>query len=140
MSMILTSAIGGNQFDKARELMSPVVVSDTCTFRVPSSSRGERDHKLQLDDPELPGSISCTCEAGEMGKPCWAMARVLDALGALRAAGVYVCRGALSTRAALEESAGAIEPPMRAAIVGGGEMALLRMSATPLAGMLINVP
>lgn len=138
MAMIPTTQVGGNQFAKARGLMSAVVVIDSRTFRVPSSSRGERDHKIHIDDTERPRAVSCTCESGELGRPCWAMARVLDALETLRSANVYVCRGAASTREALEEAAGAVEPPLRAMFLDG-ELALLRRSATPLAGMVLNV-
>src|SRR5436305_11041459 len=102
------SAVGGSQFAKARMLKSPVAVIDPSTFRIPSSSRDERDHKVQLDDPENPAAVSCTCEAGEMGKPCWAMARALDALEVMRAGNIFVAPGAPSSWAALKYMASAL--------------------------------
>jgi hypothetical protein len=136
--MIQTQAVGGNQYEKARRLMSPVVVADSCTFRVPSDSRGKRDHKIQLDDPERPAAISCTCEAGAIGKPCWAMARVLDALEVLRANNVYVNRGAHSSWAALQAAASAVSTSPAAGIVEG-DLALI-WGDGPQAGVLYNIP
>lgn len=138
MPMISIQSIGGNQYEKARRLMSPVAVTDACTFRIPSSSRDERDHKVQFDDPELPGACSCTCEAGERGRPCWAMARALNALAALRKQNVYIWRGAASSWEALMSVASAIEQQPVAAIVEG-ELALV-WGKEPRSGVLYNVP
>lgn len=138
MTMILIHTIGINQYEKARRLMSPVVVVDSCTFRVPSESRGKRDHKIQLDDPERPTALSCTCEAGLMGRPCWAMARVLDAQEKLRANNIYVSRGAASSWVALEEEASALLPPPRAGIYDG-DLELIWGGEQPEPGMLYRI-
>jgi hypothetical protein len=136
--MIPIQHLTGNQFEKARRLNAPVVVCDARTFRVPSSRRGERDHRLQLDDAERPHAVSCTCEAGERGRVCWAMARVLDALDELRACNIYVSPGAPSSWSASEAWAGALEPEPRAGIVDG-DLALM-WGGHPEAGVLYNIP
>lgn len=140
MAMILIDGVGRKQFERAQELRSPVVVSDRRTFRVPSSRPGERDHKIQLDDPELPRAYSCTCDAGLMGRPCWAIARVLDALEDLRAAGVYVCRDAASVRGALDDCASALVPLATATFDERGNPTLLWGGEAPEAGLLYAVP
>ena len=139
MPMIQIDVVGRNQFVRAHELRPPVVVSDRCTFRVPSSRPGGRDHKIQLDDPELPLAYSCTCDAGLVGRPCWAIARVLDALEDLRAAGVYVCRDAASVRGALDDFAGALTRPTAAGFGAAGELVMLWSGQEPEAGMLYAI-
>jgi hypothetical protein len=139
MATIPVTLVGDNQFQKARRLMSPVVVVDSCTFRIPSDSlNGERDHKVQLDDPERPHALSCTCEAGTRGLACWGMARVLDALGTLRAANVYVSKGAASSLEALAAQASAFAPA-EASFGADGDFEL-RWGGHPKTGEVYVVP
>ena len=138
--MIPVSLIEGNQFTKARGLLNlPVVATAACTFRVPSSSRGERDHKVQLDDPQHPGACSCTCEAGLMSQACWAMARVLLALAHLRAGNVHVFRGAESAQAGLEAAAGALEPLGPSTFHEDGDVGVLWRGQPPEAELLFSI-
>ena len=140
MPTIPVRDITGNQFTKARTLLAlPVVVADACTYRVPSHSRGEKDHKIQLDDPERPGALSCTCEAGLMGSPCWAMARVLIALETLRTANVYVCRGAASAQAGLDYASGCIVPLATATFDEQGNPTLIWGGQQPEAELLYSI-
>jgi hypothetical protein len=88
--MIPVTSLGGNQFLKARALALPVVVIDALTFRIPSSGRAGRDHTVLFDSSETPSQCSCTCEAGEHGIACWAMARALDALTVLGVNNIYI--------------------------------------------------
>jgi hypothetical protein len=139
--MIPVGDVTGNQFSKARQLLDvQVVACDSCTYRVPSHTRGEKDHKVQLDDPELPGMLSCTCEAGLMGKPCWAMARVLIAREVMRAANVWVSRGAASAQAGLEMAGGALVPVATATFDAEGNPVLLWGGEPPVAGLLYSIP
>lgn len=138
MSMIPISEVGGNQFQKARELISQVVIINSCVFRVPSSGREERNHRVQLDDPEMPSTLSCTCEEGVMGRPCWAMARVLDVLEAFRAANVYISRSVLSPLCGLPDVAEALVP--RARVVDGDVELELFWERQPEGGMLFVLP
>lgn len=143
MLNILCSHLGGNQFDKAFELYHlPVVARDFNSFLIPSSrDPGESDHLVRVDDPERPGTVSCTCLAGQVGRPCWAMARALIALDELREANVWIFRGAVSARAGREAAAGAVEPlSMAVGFTAAGDLALLERSETSLTGMLLNVP
>lgn len=142
MSMIAVREIRGNQYDKAFELYQlPVVATDLCTFRIPSSSDpGESDHLVRVDDPERPGAISCTCMAGQVGKPCWAMARALIAQEELLEANVWLFRSAASAQAGRAAAAGALAPlPLAARITDRGELALMKSSETPLAGMMLSI-
>lgn len=110
MGMIPVARLAGNQYDKAFELYHlPVVATDLCTFRIPSSSDpGESDHLVRLDDPERPMAVSCTCIAGQLERPCWAMARSLVALDELRQANVWLSRSAPSADAGRASAAGAV--------------------------------
>lgn len=138
MPMITIEAIRGKQFLNALTSKSPVVVVDSLTFRIPPAGRGEREHKLQLDDQERPAACSCTCEKGLRGEPCWAMARVLAVLQVLRENNIYVSRGATSSWLALLTAAGAVEPAT-ASIVEGGDLALL-WGGHPEPGTIYVVP
>lgn len=122
MAMILITEVGSNQFEKARRLKSPVVVIDSVIYRLPSSRKGERDHKVQLDDPENPRALSCTCEAGVMSHACWAMARVLDVIAVFREQHIYVSRGASSSWAGIADAAGALVPRLRLTVDEGGDV------------------
>jgi hypothetical protein len=135
--MIPIHRVGRNQFLKARSYSAPVVVIDSCTFRVPSSQGEGRDHKVRLDDPELPGLVSCTCDAGVHSAPCWAMAKVLLAHQLLLANRIYISRGAASVTSALRNESSAVEPPPRACFVEG-EPALL-WESHPRANALYRV-
>jgi hypothetical protein len=139
MASISVAAVGDKQFQKARELAAanraPVVVANGCTYLIPSSSRDERDHKVQLDDPEQPGAVSCTCESGIRDRACWAMARALDVSRVLRDNHVYVSRGAVVSRDAIAESASAFEACPRASCGAGGELELI-WGGGPRAGAL----
>lgn len=73
-----------------------------------------------------------------MGRPCWAMARVLDALDALRAAGVYISRSVISPLCGLPDVAEVLVPRVR---VADGDTDLeLFWQRQPEAGMLFNIP
>jgi hypothetical protein len=126
--MIPTTNVGDNQFDRARELaeahQAPVVVLSSRTYLIPSSTRGELDHKVQLDDFERPAAVSCTCEAGRMSKACWGMARVLTVVSVLHANHVYVSRDAASSLEALAAEASALLPLAEARFVEGDVMSL----------------
>lgn len=122
MAMILTTEVGSNQFEKARRLNAPIVVIDSLIYRLPSSRPGERDHKVQLDDPENPRECSCTCEAGVMNRACWAMARVLDVIAVFRKHNIYVSRGASSSWAGIADAAGALVPRLRVRVDEGGDV------------------
>lgn len=141
--MIPVASIRGNQYDRAFELYHlPVVATDLSTFRIPSSSDpGETDHLVCLDDPEHPRMVSCSCMAGQVGRPCWAMARALIALDALRQDNVWLVRGAESALAGIAAAAGAVTPlAFDAGLTAGGDLALLTRSDTELAGMLLSIP
>lgn len=139
MAMILTTEVGSNQFDKARRLMSPVVVIDSVVYRLPSSRQGERDHKVQLDDPENPRALSCTCEAGVMNRACWAMARVLDVIEVFHSNSIYVSRGASSSWAGMADAAGAMVPRLRLTEDEGGDVEM-HWGGQPQTGTIYVVP
>lgn len=138
MAMIPAGEILSKQLLTARTSKAPVVVIDGLTFRVPPATRGEREHKVQLDDQERPAACSCTCEKGLGGEPCWAMVRVLGVLKVLGANNIYVSRGATSSWAALLTAASAVERPATARVGAGGDMTLT-WEEQPQVGMLYNV-
>lgn len=136
--MIPISEVNGKQFQQAHALMSQVVISNSCVFRVPTSGPNERDHRIQLDDPEKPSACSCTCEEGVLGRPCWAMARVLDALESLHTANVYISRSVVSPLCGLPDVAEALVP--RARVVDDDGALELFWQRQPEAGMLFVIP
>jgi hypothetical protein len=140
MAMIPCSFIRGNQFDKAFEHYDlPVVATDLCTFRVPSSSEpGETDHLVRIDDPERPRAVSCTCMAGRLEKPCWAMARALVALDELLQANVWLFRGAASAQAGMAATAGALVPHALAMFDEAGEPVLSWRGVEPEVGLIYS--
>jgi hypothetical protein len=136
--MIPVHLIGGKQFIKARTLMAEVVF-DGSVFRMQSSSGGEEDHLVRFDSLESPLICSCTCKAGRTGTPCWAMARGLDALAHLSIGRIHV-RTTGAVPAAAPVVVGPPSRTMAAGISERGELVLMTRSATPLAGMVLNVP
>lgn len=125
MSMIPIQNITGKHLLNARTSKTPVVVIDALTFRIPPATHGEREHKVQLDDQERPAACSCTCGKGLMGKPCWAMARVLAVLNVLSVNNIYVNRRAESSWQALLAAASAVEKTASARVAAGGDMTLI---------------
>ncbi len=73
-----------------------------------------------------------------MGRPCWAMARVLDVLEAFRAANVYISRSVLSPLCGLPDVAEALVP--RARVVDGDVELELFWERQPKGGMLFIIP
>lgn len=135
-SMIPVHALGGKQFLKARDLMSPVFF-DGSVFQLPSASGGEESHRVRFDSLESPLLCSCTCRAGRTGTPCWAMARSLDVLTLLSVNKVHV--GPAAPTPAATAAVGPPARPMEARISESGELLLMTRSATPLAGMVLNI-
>jgi hypothetical protein len=138
MAMVSINRVVSKQLLNARTLKAPVIVIDSLTFRIPPAGRGEREHKVQLDDQERPSACSCTCEEGLKGEACWAMARVLDVLKVFAENNVYVSRGATSSWQALLTAASAVERPATARVAEGGRMDLI-WGEQPQPGMLYNV-
>lgn len=130
---ISITSLGGKQFLKARTLQLPVIF-DGESFRLPSATGGEGEHVVRFDSLEEPLVYSCTCRAGRTGTPCWAAARSLDVLTLLSVNNVYVERAARRTAVSPEQA------PLEPGITEGGELALMVRSATPLAGMVLNIP
>ena len=138
MPMIPIDTISGKQLLNARNSKSPAVVVDSLTIRIPPAARGEREHKVQLDDQERPTACSCTCEHGLRGEPCWAMARALAVLQVLGSNRIYVSRGVTAAWLALAAAASAVEHTASACVSEGGDMDLL-WGEQPQAGLLYNV-
>ena len=118
MPMILIHLIDRKQLLTGLKSKLPVVVVDALTFRIPPADRGEREHKVQLDDQERPAACSCTCAKGLNGEPCWAMARALVVRQLFGENHVYVSRGAESSWRALLEAASAVERTASARVIG----------------------
>lgn len=138
MAMIPLDKIHGKRFLNGRTSNSPVIVIDSLTFRLPPAARGEREHKIQLDDQERPAACSCTCEKGMRGDPCWAMSRVLAVVELLGSNNIFVSRDGGPSWLALLNAASAVERPATARVAEGGDLAL-NWGEQPQAGMLYKV-
>ncbi len=127
------AALSGNQFMRARALFMPVVIIDARTYQIASATDEERVHVVQFDDADEPTACSCTCKAGVMRMPCWAMARALDALTIMGVHRIYL---AVSTE--LSTSATSGDPPRRSSPLDLAAEAGLSARIEPDGGMTLR--
>jgi len=111
---ISTNQISDTQFLKAREMMLSVQILDARTFLMPSATRPglSTHHLVQFDDALSPREYTCTCEAGEHGKPCWAAARALDVMVLLLAMNAHIGERRTSDADAQVEAAVMFDEPL----------------------------